>query len=295
MTAQLRENVETLERRVEERTAEINRQKPYFESLVEVSPVAVVTMDHDERVSAWNPAATALFGYSPDEAIGRSIDDLILRSDALRARATTCAARRPTSGRVHRIGRRMRKDGTLARRRDPDGPARGRRRAPRASTRSTTTSPSSRPRAARPSGEPGQERVPGRDEPRDPDADERGHRDERAAARHAARRRAARLRREHQHVGRGAAHDHQRHPRLLEDRGRPVRARVDPVRPRRDRSRAPSTSSGRSPRRRAFELVASSTPALPPTARRRRRPAPPDRPEPAVERRQVHRRRARSR
>ena len=41
-------------------------------------------------------------------------------------------------------------------------------------------------------GEPGEEHVPRRDEPRDPDADERDHRHERAAPRHAARRRAAR-------------------------------------------------------------------------------------------------------
>ena len=58
--------------------------KQYFESLVGVSPVAVVTMDRDEQVSGWNPAATALFGYPEEEAIGRRIDDLILRSDALR-------------------------------------------------------------------------------------------------------------------------------------------------------------------------------------------------------------------
>ena len=31
------------------------RQKQYFESLVEISPAAVVTMDRDERVSGWNP------------------------------------------------------------------------------------------------------------------------------------------------------------------------------------------------------------------------------------------------
>ena len=43
--------------------------------------------------------------------------------------------------------------------------------------------------------ERGQERVPGDDEPRDPHADERRDRHDRAAARHAARRRAARLRR----------------------------------------------------------------------------------------------------
>ena len=85
MTAQLRENVATLEQRVAERTAELNRQRSYYAALVEVSPVAVVTMDQDEQVTAWNPTATRLFGFEPDEAIGRSIDDLILRSDELRA------------------------------------------------------------------------------------------------------------------------------------------------------------------------------------------------------------------
>ena len=65
-----------------------------------------------------------------------------------------------------------------------------------------------------------QELVPRDHEPRDPHADERGDRHERAAARHAAERRAARLRRDHPRLGRCAADDHQRHPRLLEDRGR---------------------------------------------------------------------------
>ena len=113
MTEQLRENVEMLERRVEERTAEISRQKQYFESLVDVSPVAVVTMDRDERVSAWNPAAFRLFGYTADEAIGRTIDELILRTDALRDEGMDVARDAATSGRAQRVGRRMRKDDSL--------------------------------------------------------------------------------------------------------------------------------------------------------------------------------------
>jgi GAF domain-containing protein len=63
-------------------------------------------------------------------------------------------------------------------------------------------------------------RVPGRHEPRDPDADERDHRHERAAPGHPTRRRAARLRHDHPGFRRCAADDHQRHPRLLQDRGR---------------------------------------------------------------------------
>ncbi len=67
---------------------------------------------------------------------------------------------------------------------------------------------------------PGQEHVPGGHEPRDPDAHERHHRDERAAPGHDPRRRAAGLRADHPDVRRCAAHDHQRHPGLLQDRGR---------------------------------------------------------------------------
>ena len=73
--------------------------------------------------------------------------------------------------------------------------------------------------------EPGEERVPRGDEPRDPDADERGHRDERAAPGDGARPGAARLRRDDPDLRRRAADDHQRHPRLLEDRGRQGRPR----------------------------------------------------------------------
>ena len=112
MTAELRENVATLERRVVERTTEINRQKQYFEALVEVSPVAIVTMDRDERVSAWNPAATTLFGYTPAEAIGKTIDDLILGSDELRQEGHDLSRAATETGRSHLISRRMRKDGS---------------------------------------------------------------------------------------------------------------------------------------------------------------------------------------
>ena len=80
-----------------------------------------------------------------------------------------------------------------------------------------------------------QERLPGHHEPRDPHADECGDRHERAAARHAADRRAARLRRHHPRQRRRAADHHQRHPRLLQDRGRAHGHRGASVRPARVR------------------------------------------------------------
>ncbi len=137
-------------------------------------------------------------------------------------------------------------------------------------------------------GQRGQERVPGHDEPRDPHADERGDRHERAAARHAAGRRAARLRRHHPRLGRRAADDHQRHPRLLQDRGRAHGPRGAALRP--ARVRGVRTRSGHHPRRR--EAPGHRVRVRRRGAggdRRRRDPAAPDPAQPARQRRQVHR------
>src|SRR2546426_954146 len=73
-------------------------------------------------------------------------------------------------------------------------------------------------------GQPLQEPVPGEHEPRAPDADERRARHERAPAHHGAHPAAAPVRHDGAPVGRAAAQHHQRHPRHLQDRGRPARA-----------------------------------------------------------------------
>jgi PAS domain S-box-containing protein len=90
--------------------AEIRRGKQYFEALVAISPVAIVTMGRDEIVSAWNPAATRLFGYEPDEAIGRGINDLLFLPDE-REEGEAATRLADETGRAQLIGRRRRKDG----------------------------------------------------------------------------------------------------------------------------------------------------------------------------------------
>ena len=92
--------------------AEARRRVDELESLVEISPVAVIVMDADERVTDWNPAAAQLFGYSPQEAIGRSIDDLVLDED-LRGEGRDITHEALERGRADRITRRARKDGKL--------------------------------------------------------------------------------------------------------------------------------------------------------------------------------------
>ena len=92
--------------------AEARRRLGELESLVEISPVAIVVMDADQRVTGWNPAAAQLFGYSPQEAIGRLVDDLVL-DEVLRGEGRDVTQEAREKGRADRITRRVRKDGAL--------------------------------------------------------------------------------------------------------------------------------------------------------------------------------------
>ena len=90
---------------------EARRRLAELESLVENTPVAVIVMDSDERVTDWNPAAADLFGYPAEEALGRPIDDLVF-GDAGRDEGREVTREAMTTGRAKRITRRTRKDGT---------------------------------------------------------------------------------------------------------------------------------------------------------------------------------------
>jgi PAS domain S-box-containing protein len=92
---------------------ELRREKQYVESLLEISPVAIVTLDLEERVKSWNPAAEALFGYSEAEALGRTIEELVLPTEALAREGASIMDQAMTEGAAHRVTRRMRKDGAL--------------------------------------------------------------------------------------------------------------------------------------------------------------------------------------
>ncbi len=92
---------------------ELRREKQYVESLLEISPVAIVTLDLEERVTSWNPAAEALFGYPASEALGRTIQELILQTEALAQEGASIMQEALAEGAAHRVTRRMRKDGAL--------------------------------------------------------------------------------------------------------------------------------------------------------------------------------------
>lgn len=88
------------------------REKEYFQALVQISPVAILTVDLEMNIVGWNPAAEKLFGYSREEAIGRNIDDLIA-AGSTHEEAVLFSGQVVEEGRVHAITQRTRKDGTL--------------------------------------------------------------------------------------------------------------------------------------------------------------------------------------
>jgi PAS domain S-box-containing protein len=92
--------------------SDVHRQKQYFESLLEISPTAIITVDNDDRVTSWNPAAEKLFGYAREEAVGRDIGELIAASSDLGGEARD-VSRRGSEHEYRLLTRRTRKDGSL--------------------------------------------------------------------------------------------------------------------------------------------------------------------------------------
>jgi PAS domain S-box-containing protein len=92
--------------------SELQRQKQYYESLVEASPTAIVTCDPNENVTSWNPAAEKLFGYTREEAIGHNVDSLVAKTEEIRAEAVSLNQWIKETG-TQITTRRTRKDGSL--------------------------------------------------------------------------------------------------------------------------------------------------------------------------------------
>ena len=67
-------------------------QKSFFENLFESSPDAIAILDPDDRVLQVNEQFVTLFGFKPDEVIGRHINDLLvpphLKDEGLNATRT---------------------------------------------------------------------------------------------------------------------------------------------------------------------------------------------------------------
>ena len=98
------------ERRLAEQ--ETQRQRNYFEALVNNSPVAIVTLNMDGTIRSFNEAFENLFGYSVEEAEGRVLDDLIT-TPAYKVEAQGYSAEIIKGNLVKAISQRKRKDGRV--------------------------------------------------------------------------------------------------------------------------------------------------------------------------------------
>ena len=100
---------ENLERKRAEK--ESDRQRKYFQALIENSPTAVVLLDNDQNITLCNPAFEDLYGYTCTEITGKDIDKLISTKETKEEAATL--TQEVMNQRVHKISKRRRKDGSL--------------------------------------------------------------------------------------------------------------------------------------------------------------------------------------
>src|SRR5262245_1576898 len=67
---------------IRELETEIRQREQFFASILRNSADAIFTMDSQERVTSWNKGAEAIFGYTEEEMVGKSLE--ILLPQALR-------------------------------------------------------------------------------------------------------------------------------------------------------------------------------------------------------------------
>ncbi|MGD2070697.1 MAG: GAF domain-containing protein [Gemmatimonadota bacterium] len=91
---------------------EAQRQRRFFETLVQNSPVAIVVLDLKGDIVSLNPAFERLFGWTPEEGVGRQLDDLINTEETLEE-ATGYTEAALSGETLHAMGRRRRKDGSF--------------------------------------------------------------------------------------------------------------------------------------------------------------------------------------
>ncbi|GAB4499675.1 MAG: hypothetical protein OHK0052_15050 [Anaerolineales bacterium] len=101
----------SLEERVAQRTRELDESRQFFEAVVQHSPVAIVVTDVENQIVSWNPEAQNLFGYAPEEVIGRNIDEVVAHGEPY-SEAKQISEQVQQHGVVRRFTRRTRKDGS---------------------------------------------------------------------------------------------------------------------------------------------------------------------------------------
>ena len=66
-----------LEKRVQERTAELQASEAHMRAITDSAQDAILMMDPEGKVTYWNPAAERILGYTGAEALGQNLHELI--------------------------------------------------------------------------------------------------------------------------------------------------------------------------------------------------------------------------
>jgi len=90
---------------------ELAIQKDFLDALLEQTPIAVVNVGKDNKISFVNPAFHELFGYSHEESLGQNLDHLLAPPGALDEMSEYFKNR--MGERLYMTGIRKKKDGTM--------------------------------------------------------------------------------------------------------------------------------------------------------------------------------------
>jgi PAS domain S-box-containing protein len=79
MSGRIRELVDDLERKIEQRTVQLGESEQRFRCIANELPnVGIIGFDRDRRIFFWNRACERLYGRTVDEATGQCVEDLVI-------------------------------------------------------------------------------------------------------------------------------------------------------------------------------------------------------------------------
>ena len=108
---ELKEARDALEVRVAGRTKELQQRTTYLNTLIASNPIPTVVRSQSGVIELANPAFQNLFGYLPEETIGKSLDCLVA-TDEMRSEADVNHQEVNSGQTIHKTAVRRRKDGT---------------------------------------------------------------------------------------------------------------------------------------------------------------------------------------
>jgi PAS domain S-box-containing protein len=104
--------MQTQEEERQKAIEQVVRERQYFETLVNSSPVAIAIWDNDEEVKVINPAFTRLFGYVYQDVKGKLLDGMLNTEETLQE-GVSLTNQVKQGGSIRTISKRRRKDGSL--------------------------------------------------------------------------------------------------------------------------------------------------------------------------------------